>query len=50
LRQGIIKLAKGEAVICQCCKRNIFTERHLNECRIALLYKEVTSKPPVPKH
>jgi hypothetical protein len=49
LQAGVIKLAKGEPVICAVCKRNIFTEKHKADCELTRQYKDVTTLPPSPK-
>ena len=48
LQNGVMKLSKGEAVICESCARDIWKEQHKADCSIAIAYKEVTTNEPTP--
>jgi hypothetical protein len=41
LQEGVRKLVQGEPIICSCCDRNVWTEKHSASCELARQAQEV---------
>ena len=48
LQEGVMKLSRGEQIVCSSCGRDIWKEKHRSDCRIFLAFQEVITTQPSP--